>query len=130
MANHTGNEGSVYTGANATAEIRRWELTEGVGTVDDTTMGDTAETHKVIQTNWTASVDALWDETDTTGQGTFTIGSSHTLNLYPEGNTTGDTYFTGTATVESVRNTGSHDGLVEATFGFKGNGALTRTTVA
>ncbi len=129
MSNHVGNEGTVKIGSNVVAEIVGWEVEESAGTVDDTVMGDDWETHKVIHKAWTASTNCRWDETDTTGQGACTIGASVTLNLYPEGATSGDVYKTGTATVVSLGLSATHDGLVERRIGFKGNGALSDATV-
>jgi len=92
-------------------------------------MGDTARTYKSSLTTYTGSVDVLWDETDTTGQGALTIGAEVTLNLYPEGDTTGDTYYTGTAIVTGRTVNSSYDGLVEMSISVQGTGALSETTV-
>jgi hypothetical protein len=129
MATHTGSEGTVKVGANAIAEIRSFSLEETADTLEDTTMGDTARTYKSSLTTFTGSVDVFWDETDTTGQGALTIGASVTLNVYPEGDASGDTYYTGTALVTGVTRSSSFDGLVEASITVQGSGALTATTV-
>jgi len=129
MANHVGNEGKVKIGANQVAEIRGWEVQEQIDTVDDTVMGDEWKTHKTTHKGWTASATCLWDETDTNGQQACTIGASVTLNLYPEGDGSGDTYKTGTATVKSLGLSTTHDGLVERRIEFEGNGALSESTV-
>jgi hypothetical protein len=129
MATHTGSEGTVKVGANAIAEIRSFSLEESADTLEDTTMGDTARTYKSSLTTFTGSVDVFWDETDTTGQGALTIGASVTLNVYPEGDASGDTYYTGTAIVTGVTRSSSFDGLVEASITVQGSGALTATTV-
>ena len=71
----------------------------------------------------------LWDETDTTGQGALTIGAEVTLNLYPEGDASGDVYYTGSAIVTGRTINSSYDGLVEMSISVQGNGALTQTTV-
>lgn len=130
MATHTGSEGTVKVGANAIAEIRSFSIEQSADTLDDTTMGDTARTFKSSLTTYTGTVDVLWDETDTTGQGALTIGASVTLNLYPEGDTSGDTYYTGTAIVTGRTINSSYDGLVEMSISVQGSGALTQTTVA
>lgn len=130
MATHVGKDGAVYVGANAVAEIRDWSLEQTSEVVNDTVMGDTWMTNKATQKSWTASFNAFWDETDTNGQGALTVGAEVTLNLYPEGNTSGDTYWSGTAIINSVSNSASFDGLVEASFSVTGNGALTESTVA
>jgi predicted secreted protein len=129
MATHTGSEGTVKVGANAIAEIRSFSIEESADTLEDTTMGDTARTYKSSLTTYTGTVDVLWDETDTTGQGALTIGASVTLNLYPEGDTSGDTYYTGTAIVTGRTINSSFDGLVEMSISVQGSGALTQTTV-
>jgi len=129
MATHTGSEGTVKVGANAIAEIRSFSLEETADTLEDTTMGDTARTYKSSLTTFTGSVDVFWDETDTTGQGALTIGASVTLNVYPEGDASGDTYYTGTALVTGVTRSSSFVGLVEASITVQGSGALTATTV-
>jgi predicted secreted protein len=92
-------------------------------------MGDTARTYKSSLTSFSGSLDVFWDETDTSGQGALTIGSEVTLNVYPEGDTSGDTYYSGSAIVTGVSRSASFDGLVEASISVQGTGALTSTTV-
>jgi len=130
MATHVGKDGAVYVGSSAVAEIRDWSLEQTSEVVADTTMGDSWVSNKATLKSWTASFNAYWDETDTAGQGSLTVGSEITLNLYPEGNTQGDTYWSGAAIITSVSNSASFDGLVEASFSVTGNGALTTSTVA
>lgn len=129
MATHTGSEGTVKVGSNAIAEIRSFSIEESADTLEDTTMGDTARTYKPSLTTFTGSVDVLWDETDSSGQGALTIGAEVTLNLYPEGDAAGDTYLTGSAIVTGRTVNSSFDGLVEMSISVQGNGALTQTTV-
>ena len=129
MATHTGSEGTVKVGSDAIAEIRSFSLEESADTLEDTTMGDTARTYKSSLTTFTGSVDVFWDETDTAGQGALTIGASVTLNVYPEGDTAGDTYYSGSAIVTGITRSSSFDGLVEASITVQGSGALTATTV-
>lgn len=129
MATHAGSEGTVKVGSDAIAEIRSFSLEETADTLEDTTMGDTARTYKPSLTTFTGSVDVFWDETDTSGQGALTIGASVTLNVYPEGDTAGDTYYTGSAIVTGVTRSSSFDGLVEASITVQGSGALTASTV-
>ena len=130
MATHTGSEGTVKVGVNPIAEIRSFSVEESADTLEDTTMGDTARTYKPSLTTFTGTIDVLWDETNTTGQGALTIGAAITLNLYPEGDTVGDTYLAGAAIVTGRTVNSSFDGLVEMSISVQGNGALTQTTVA
>jgi len=129
MATHTGSEGTVKVGSDAIAEIRSFSIEETADTLEDTSMGDTARTYKSSLTNYTGSIDVLWDEEDTTGQGSLTIGAEVELNLYPEGDTSGDTYYSGNAIVTGRTINSSYDGLVEMSISVQGNGALTETTV-
>lgn len=129
MATHIGNDGQVKIGANAVAEIVSFSLSESVNTADDSVLGDTSTSHIAGMKSWSGSVSCYWDETNTTGQGAMTAGASVTLNLYPEGSTSGDTYWTGTATITGIERSVSNDTIVQANFTFTGNGALTSTTV-
>ena len=129
MANHTGNGGAVKIGANTVAEMLDWSLTEGVNVIDDTVVGDAADTHQVGTTNWSGSVNCYWDETDATGQEAMTIGASVELHLEPDGAATGDIDFNGTATINSIERASANNSIVTANFSFTGNGALTRTVV-
>ena len=129
MATHTGSEGTVKVGSDAIAEIRSFSIEETADTLEDTSMGDTARTYKSSLTNYTGSIDVLWDETDTAGQGGLTIGAEVELNLYPQGDTSGDTYYSGNAIVTGRTINSSYDGLVEMSISVQGNGALTETTV-
>ena len=130
MTTHTGSEGTVKVGSNAIAEIRSFSIEETADTLDDTTMGTIARTYKSSLTTFTGTIDVLWDETDESGQGALIIGASVTLNLYPEGDTSGDTYLTGAAIVTGRSVNSTFDGLVEMSISVQGNGALSQATVA
>lgn len=129
MATHKGSEGVVKVGSNTVAEVRDWSLTITADTVEDTTMGDSARTYKPSLTSATGSISAYWDETDATGQGAMTAGSEVTLNLYPEGDSSGDTYYTFSAIITEEGASAAFDGMVEASYSFSANGAVTTTTV-
>jgi len=129
MATHKGSEGTVKSGANAIAEIRSYTITETADTLEDTTMGDASRTYLASLKTFTGSIECFWDETDSTGQLTLTPGSTVTINVYPEGSTSGDTYYTGSVIVTEKSVTASYDGMVEASFSFQGTGALSETTV-
>ena len=129
MATHTGSEGTLKVGSNAVAEIRSFSINETGEPIEDTSMGDTARSFKAGLKTFTASVEVFFDETDTTGQGALDVGSEVTLNVYPEGDASGDTYFSGSTIVTGKTVTSSFDGMVEASFELQGNGALTETTV-
>lgn len=133
MATHWGNQGLVRVGANTVAEVTEFEFTQSVGVIEDTAMGDAWGTHipgSGIK-KWSGSLTCHWDETDTNGQQLLGVGASVTLNLHPEGNQTGDKFWTGTASITEVTLTTPMDGnTIRRSFNFAGNGALTQTTVA
>jgi len=129
MANHKGSEGVVKVGSNTVAEVKDWSLTQSADTIEDTAMGDSARTYKPSLTSASGSISCFWDESDTTGQGAMTAGSEVTLNLYPEGDASGDTYYTCSAIITEESASASFDGMVEASFSFSVNGAVTATTV-
>jgi|TARA_R100000278_G_scaffold42664_1_gene37550 predicted secreted protein len=133
MATHTGSEGTVKVGTagsdTAIAEIRSFSIEETADTLETTSMGDSSRTYVASLKQFTGSIDVFWDETNTGGQTALTVGASVTLNLYPEGATSGDTYYGGTAIVTGRTINSTFDGLVEMTISVQGSGALTETTV-
>lgn len=129
MANHKGSEGTVKIGANVIAEVRSYSFEETMSPIEDTTLGDTTKTFQSGLTEWNGSVEAYWDETDTDGQGALTIGASVSLVFNPEGETSGDTIFTGTGLVTKINRAATLDGIVEVSFDFQGSGALVESTV-
>tara|TARA_R110002096_G_scaffold52727_6_gene137610 strand:+ start:39 stop:425 length:387 start_codon:yes stop_codon:yes gene_type:complete len=128
MAIHKGSEGLVKVGSNTVAEVKSYSIDETADTIESTSMGDSAKTFESSLTSFSGSVECHWDETDT-AQVAMSIGSTITLNLYPEGDASGDTYYSGSAVITGKTVSGSHDGLVEASISFQGSGALTITTV-
>ena len=52
-----------------------------------------------------------------------------TLNLYPEGGDSGDTYYTGAAIVTQFNVSAAFDGIIEGSIAFEGNGVLSTLTV-
>lgn len=130
MANHTGSEGLVKVGGtNTVAEVRSWSLSHESETIEDTAMGDSFRSHKAGLQTWSGSCDVYFDETDTNGQVAMTPGASLTVGFYPEGATSGDTYYSGTALVTSVERSAELDGMVEASVSLQGVGGLTTSTV-
>ena len=128
MAVIKGTAGKIKVGSAVIAEVRSFSVNERVNTVETTTLGSTSESHATTYTSFSGTIDAFFDDTDTSGQGACTAGASVTLNLLPEGDATGAVMLTGTATIEQRDITQSFDGLAEMTLTFRGDGALTTTT--
>jgi|TARA_Y100000385_G_C12667599_1_gene456528 hypothetical protein len=130
MATFSGSDGVILVGTDQVAEVRSYSIDETMDTLEDTSMGDSARTYKTSLKSFSGSADVFFDDTDTSGQGALTVGTSATLNIQMEGNTTGDHKLSGTVLVTGRTITGSFDGLVEASITFQGTGALTEGTVA
>tara|TARA_Y100001973_G_C5205216_1_gene341013 strand:+ start:1062 stop:1451 length:390 start_codon:yes stop_codon:yes gene_type:complete len=129
MATHAGSEGVIKVATNTVAEVRSYSIEQTCDMIEDTAMGDAARTYVTGLTSYTGTIDCFWDETDTNGQVALGIGNSVTLNFYPEGADSGDTYYSGTVKVTSFSRSASFDGMVEASIGVQGSGALTTATV-
>ena len=129
MTTYAGKDGTVKIGTDILGETSSWTLNTSVATVDSSVLGDDWEKHQTLQKSWGGQVETFWDPDDA-GQSALEEGSQVTLNLQPEGDTVGDYLWTGLATIESIAYAGAKDGLVSASFTFKGYSTLTRGLVA
>jgi len=131
MANHQGTEGVIKVGANAVAEVRSWNVSQSAAVVDDTEISDTWQTNKPGLKSWSGSLNCYWDETDANGQAALVVGAEVALNLYPEGASTGDKYYAGSAIITSLEiSVPEGAGMITASMSFTGNGALALSTAA
>ena len=128
MATHTGSEGTIKIGSDTLGELRSFSLETTAETIEDTSMGDTSRTYKVGLKTFTGTASVFFDETDN-GQTALVAGAEITLNVYPEGASSGDTYYTGSAIVTGRTINSSFDGMVEMEISYQGTGALTEQTV-
>ena len=133
---YKGKDGIVKVGANNIGQIRNFSVEQSADTIEDTSMGDTARTYKDSLTQFTASIDALFDQsnadsvTPDAAQVAMTIGSTATFKFLPQGATTGDYQLSGEGIVTGITRTQSFDGLVEISFTIQGSGALTIGTAS
>ena len=130
MATHAGSEGKVFIGSNQVAEIKSWSMEITSDTVDASIIGTAWRKNQATIKGWSGSLEGFWDETDTMGQGALSAGATVTLNLYPEGDDSGATYWSGDAIITSISYSAAFDGIVEASFSFTGTGALSEQTVS
>ncbi len=128
MATHTGSEGTIKIGTDTVGELRSFSLESTAETIEDTSMGDTNRSYKVGLKTFTGTASVFFDETDT-AQNAVDAGAEITLNVFPEGASSGDTYYSGSAIVTGRTINSSFDGMVEMEISFQGNGALTEATV-
>ena len=129
MATHTAANGVIKVGSNAVAEVTGYNIEYMSDTVEDTVIGDSARTYKPTLKSFTASLDAMWDETDSTGQGALVVGTEVTFAIYPEGEDSGDTYYTGSGIITGRTVSTSVGEMITANFTVQGTGDLTETTV-
>lgn len=133
MATTKGSSGLVKVAASGgsvanVAEVRSYTIDTQAETVEDTVMGDTSRTYKSSLKTATLSVEAYWDESDSTGQMVLDEGTEIDFELYPTGSGTGETYYSGSGIVTSKSITASFDGMVEASFSVQVSGAVTEAT--
>jgi hypothetical protein len=128
MANHLGREGTVRISSTTIGELRNYSLSHSSDTVEDSTLGDTYRTRKATMRSWSVSGDVYWDEVDA-GQIALTIGSTVTVNLYPEGAAATAVYYSGSGIVSKFDLSASFDGMVEGSISIEGNGTLASLTV-
>jgi hypothetical protein len=126
MATFSGKDGAVYSGNTAVAEVRDWSVEQTANRVDDTAMGASWTSGKITQKAWTGSVNIYFSPTQTG----LDLGDEITLNLYPQGKTTGLKYYSGKAHITSKSVTASFDGMIEASIGVDGNGQLSFLTAS
>jgi hypothetical protein len=127
MATHTGSEGTIKINNDVVGELRSFSLESTAETIEDTSMGDTNRSYKVGLKTFTGTASVFFDETDT-AQNALDAGAEITLNIFPEGASSGDTYYTGSAIVTGRTINSSFDGMVEMELSFQGTGALTEST--
>ena len=129
MATHTAANGVIKVGSNAVAEVTGYSIEYMSDTVEDTVIGDSARTYIPTLKSFTASLDAMWDETDTNGQVALVVGTTVTFAIYPEGDSSGDTYYTGSGIITGRTITTAVGEMITANFSIQGTGDLTATTV-
>ena len=128
MATHHGKEGVVKTGSDITGEVTAFTLETTGDVVEDTAWSDSAKTFLAGRTSFSGTIEAHYDETDTS-QEAMTVGSSLTFTLLPEGNTAGDASYSGSGIVTGMSISNTLDGVVSRSVTFQGTGALTVGTV-
>tara|TARA_R100001443_G_scaffold69782_2_gene78255 strand:- start:1203 stop:1592 length:390 start_codon:yes stop_codon:yes gene_type:complete len=128
MATFHGNNGVVKVSSNTVAEVRSFSVTQTVDTVDATAMGDSFRSFKTGHQSWNATVECLWDDTDSNGQEALAVGESVTLYLYPEGAGSGADQMHGTAIVTEVGTSVAQEDLVTRSISVTGSGGLTHGT--
>jgi len=135
MATHAGHTGSIKAVTStdgsgtpvAVAEVKDWSLETTANLADDTVLGDAWTSQKLTTKSWSTTLNCIWSDDDP-AQEDFVEGGTVQVELYPYGETAGNTKWDGLAIVASVSKSAAADGLVEASFNLTGIGALTPGT--
>ena len=127
MATHTGSEGTIKVATTTVGELRSYTLEQTADTIEDTSLGDTSRTYKSALKGWSGSASLFFDEADA-GQILLVVGGSITIKVFPEGASSGDKFYEGSAIVTAYNISASFDGMVEAELTFTGTGALSLST--
>ena len=129
MANQLGNNGVVTVAGNVVAELVDFSWDESCAIVDNSALGDAADTHLAGSTNASGSINCFWDATDTTGQEAMTVGASLAPIFLPEGYTSGDISYSTTVTSEHVCVSNTRHAITTRAYTVNVNGAITKGTV-
>ena len=132
MATYRGTDGAVFVGTDRVGEVRSFTLDISAEVINANVMGDTWAKNKGGIRSFSGSIEAYFDDADTGQtaiQAGIAAGTSVTLNLYPMGNSSGNIVFSGAAIITGINRSQSHDGMVEVSFNYTGDGALTQSTV-
>lgn len=135
MAITLGKVGAVYFGANQVAEVRSFEVSFEVEKIQTMSMGDNAKRDHPGAIACSGSVTCYYDASDSLGQHSIEAGDSVTLNLYPDGNGSGEEFLTSTGNgasdvvlIDGETVSSDAEGTAARTFRF--SGLLVRDTVA
>lgn len=131
MTTYIGRDGVVKAGAtpDIVGEVTEFSYTETARTAEDSALGDDWDTFKAAGKNWTASITAWWDDSDT-GQNVLLVGAEVAVELYPGGDVSGVEFISGTGIVTSVEDAvASRDDIVAKSFEIQGTGEPTRGPV-
>ena len=129
MASFHGLNGVVKVGSDQIAQIREFSFDEMAETSDSSVMGATYRDYLPGLKSWSGSLTCFLDLTDVDGQAALSSGAVVNLVFQPEGNSSGDVKYSGTATITKRGVKANVDGVVEISFDFLGKGALTQGTI-
>lgn len=128
MPRYTGNDGVVLVGANAVANVRRWSLDIEGDEIDVPAMGDTAKQRLPGKPDVGGEIVVWYDDSDSTGQGALTQGSTVALELRPRGTGAGLPEFTlSSARITAENYEGEVDNGMPTTFKFVSDALPDRT---
>lgn len=129
MARHSGKNLMVEVGANLIDGCDGFDFEETSGTTDITSGGDGWTDHDTTQKSWTGTITMKADH-DVSANQTLRAGDVISVSGYTEGNASGKSYISGSATVGTNKVGASFDGTVTREYSLTGKGALAVNVVA
>lgn len=129
MATISGNNGTIFVGSGALAEIKSFSLTTTNDVIETTPMGNSFKTFTAGLSEASGDITCHLDVSDTDGQEALDAGATVSLDLRPNGDSTGEPKFTLTAIVNSVAISQTINDVVERSFSFTASGGVTQGTV-
>lgn len=126
----SGKDGVVKFGGTQIPDglVQSWNLDPQAETVSGWGMGSDWKTTNATVKSFSGSVEFYWDPADAVGA-SVNAGDTITLDLYPGGEGSGKTYFSGSGVVTGVPKQSSKGDYVSVTVNFEGSGALSEATV-
>lgn len=134
MAAYSGVGGKCVIGSSGVLnEVLSWQLQEKGDQVETTPMsnGVTTSDRTFVSTlnEWSGQITMNYDPADTDGQELLVANLNVAIKVYPQGDGTLKKYWSGSIIVGDITSQANVDGKIQKSFSFKGNGALTRTSV-
>lgn len=131
MAKVNGYGGSAKLGSNAIGEVEEWSFDKQVQLFTGVAKGESRVKGAVGPITATGTLVVFTDPDDTNGQGAIAAGSILTdLNLYLDGEATGDYYYTSTEAIVMGEGVTDPMDYSKTTYQLHFNDGPTRTTVS
>jgi len=124
MARYKGHEGAGKVGSDSIGEVEGFDLEHSVMELDANVQGSSWTDVEAGQASMSGTINVLRDPADA-GQAALVVGTSVTLSLYPEGETTSLTEITGDFLVTGRSYSSTVGDLVKDSLTIRNKGAIT-----
>ena len=128
MARYKGKDGAVQTGGTDVGEVESFDITLSTNEMDANVIGSDWTDVEGGQMSASGTINVLQDSSDAQ-QATLVQGDTVTLNLFPEGNTTGLIEISGSFLVTERSMTVSAGDIVKTSITVRNKGTVTVGTV-
>ena len=124
MARYKGHEGAAKVDTDAIGEVESFDIDLSTNELDVNVMGSDWTDVEGGQKSASGTVSVLSDPADA-GQAALTVGSTVSLSLYPQGETSALEEITGDFLVTNVSRSSSVGDLVKTTYSVRNKGTVT-----